>query len=260
MILTRATADEPLRHRFLALDESRQQLLYVDETNPAADWAVKLRDRYRDLQLIGARRVLLSATSGYEEWDLDRHALVKEHADPRLAGTATVRRLADGRTLVGCNQKGITFYELGPDDAIGRTVNLPALNTLRLARLTARGTLLFGANTTKVFEADWNGIVKEREIAGSQHNYMTLEKPDGHLLVSAGYAGFLAETDAAGRELRRWGGKPEPAALSLLRRLPGAAQRPRRGGQLDGSWRGRQRARRSASRVRRRGPRGVAVA
>ena len=66
--------DAPVKHRFLAVDESRGKLHYVDEFEPAKGWSITFPARYRDVQLAGGGRVLVSAASGYAEkaWRIAR--------------------------------------------------------------------------------------------------------------------------------------------------------------------------------------------
>lgn len=206
-----ATA-EPVKHRFLAMDESRAQLIYVDETDPARDWSIKFPARYRDVQLIGGGKVLVSTNSGYREYDLATQAQTKELRDGKFGGSESVRRLANGETIIGCNQKGVTFYRLDAHDQVVATANFPKCTTLRLFRLSPRGTLLFGGNTNKLFEGNFEGqLLRDLTLPGSQHNYQLEERPDGHLLVGTGYGCFAAELDPAGKVLRQWGGKQAAA-------------------------------------------------
>lgn len=210
---TNATA---IRHRFLAEDESRAQLLLVDQRDQSQDWVIKFPDRYRDYQLVGGNRVMLNTGNGFREYDLKSRELVREVSVPTLAKITTARRLPDGRTILGGNQNGISFYELGADEKLLRSTNFPALNTLRLARLSPRGTLLFGANGNRAVEVKLDGrILREVAIEGAKHIYQVLEKPDGNWLVATGYGGSIVEVDRDGKVVRKVGGKPAPAGLWL---------------------------------------------
>ncbi len=199
-------------HRFLAVDESRAQLHLVDQRNPNQSWTLKLPERCRDYQLIGNHELLLSSTTGYYVYNLTNRALVKQLHDPRFEGAASVRRLADGRTLLGCNQNGITLFELGPDDALLRTAKFPELNTLRLMRRSPAGTLFFGANGNLVIEADLTGKTLARFTLPepAKHIYQILRLPNGNLLAAAGYGHYLAEIDPAGKIVKRIDGASLP--------------------------------------------------
>lgn len=211
-------AAEPskLSHRFLAIDESRGQTLFVDEKNPSNNWVIVTPNKCRDYQLIGNHQLLLNASDGYLTYSLETKKLVKEFHDARFGGASSVRRLANGHTIIGCNKEGITFYELGADDAILRTAKFPALNTLRLARLSAEGTLLFGCNATFFVEADLDGkIIHKIEVPGAKHMYQVLRKPNGNWLVVTGYEHAFVELDPAGKPLRRFDGDPSPVDMSF---------------------------------------------
>jgi hypothetical protein len=207
-----AAAARAIEHRFLAIDESRAQLHLVDQHNTNQGWTLKLPERCRDYQLIGNNEILLSSTTGYYVYNLATRALVKQLHDPRYDGAASARRLANGRTLLACNQNGITVFELGPDDALLRTAKFPELNTLRLMRLSPTGTLLFGANGNLVIEADLSGKVLGRFTLPdpAKHVYQILRLPNGNLLAAAGYGHYLAEIDAGGKLVRRIDGSSQP--------------------------------------------------
>ena len=205
-----------ITHRFLAIDESRGQILFVDENNPSKNWVIATPNKCRDYQLIGNRQLLLNAPDGYLVYSLETRRLVKELHNTRFGGAVSARRLANGHTIIGCNKDGITFHELGADDAILRTATFPALNTLRLARMTAQGTLLFGCNGVFFAEANFDGkILRQIELPGAKHIYQVLRKPNGNWLVTTGYGHSFVELDPAGKELRRLGGDPSPTAMNL---------------------------------------------
>lgn len=204
------------RHRFLAVDESRSQLLWVNQQDPAQDWAMALPERYRDYQLVGSNRIMLSTSAGFREYDLKTRQLAREVKNPAFANIASARRRPDGSTVLGGNQDGLTFYELGPDEKILRKAGFPQLNTLRLLRLSPRGTLLFGANENRAIEATLDGkVLREVTLPGAKHIYQVLEKPDGSWLVATGYGGSIVEVDREGRIRRTIGGAPAPEGLWL---------------------------------------------
>lgn len=204
-----------MRHRFLAIDESRAKLHFVDQVEPAKTWSLKLPTRCRDYQLIGANQLLLSCDDGYIVVDLAARKIVKELHNPAFKGSASVRRLGDGRTLIGCNSNGITVFELSADDSVLRTAQFPQMKTLRLLRTTPEGTLLFGSNDSVVIEADLEGQIRQRiELPGAKHIYQVLRQPGGNLLVSTGYGSAIVEVAADGKVVRQLGGKPAPAGVA----------------------------------------------
>jgi len=83
LLLLCATAQaESIKHRFLAVDESRSQLHYVDQFDSSKDWTIQFPGRYRDVQLLGDR-VMTSTLNGYEEYDFQTLEKVKSVADPK---------------------------------------------------------------------------------------------------------------------------------------------------------------------------------
>ena len=201
-----------IRHRFLAVDESRGQLLYVDESDASKEWTLKLSVKHRDLQLVGGNRVLLSTPDGYREYDLADRRLVKEVKG--YAGGMSARRLRDGRTILACNAQGVTFYEFDRGDQRLRQANFPGVST-RVVRLTPQGTLLFGSGN-QVYEGDLTGKLLHRfSLPEGAWAYQSLRLPDGHLLVAGGYHTQMYELDADGKVVRTIGGKPAGEAKTL---------------------------------------------
>jgi hypothetical protein len=223
LVAAAALAGESHPHKMLLMDESRSRVHYVDLDDASKNWEIIFPKRYRDVQIIGNRRLLVSSDSGFCEYDWDSRKLVAEFRDAKLAGSESVRRLPDGRTIVGCNQRNtdkttaIVFHELDNANKPLRTATFAGLNTLRLFRLGSKGTLLFGANKTLIIEGDLNGkILRKIEIEDGGHFYEVLEKPDGHWLAAGGYGRFLVELDANGKELKRWGSKPGPTGKGYM--------------------------------------------
>jgi hypothetical protein len=201
-----------IRHRFLAVDESRGQLLYVDEADASKGWTLKLSVKHRDLQLVGRNRVLLSTPDGYREYDLADRRLVKEVKG--YAGGMSARRLQDGRTILACNTQGVTFYEFDRGDQLLRQANFPGIST-RVVRLTPQGTLLFGSGS-QVYEGDLTGkVLQHFSLPEGAWAYQSLRLPNGHLLVAGGYHTQMYELDADGKVARTIGGQPAGEAQSL---------------------------------------------
>lgn len=191
-----ASAGEAIRHRFLAVDESRTQLHYVDQGDPSRDWTIKLPCKHRDLQLVGQNRLLMSWPEGYREFDLGTRQIIKEVRG--FQGAMTARRRADGHTVLACNFEGVTVYELGTDDQVLRKVNFKTGAT-RVLRRTSLDTLLFGSGP-QLFEGDWSGrILRTWTLPGKSWCYQALRQPDGHLFVAAGYNPALFELNGAGK-------------------------------------------------------------
>jgi hypothetical protein len=206
-----------IKHEFLALDEGLVTLLHIDEKNPGRDWVVPVgRATPRDMQLIGDGRVLVGHDAGYSEFELATGKVRREVT--RFKGVTSARRLASGHTLLaGVNldgAKGIVLLEIDAADAVQRTTVIPG-NYVRLVRETAEETFLL-MNDAMIREAAADGaVLHEWIVPGFRHAWKALRLPDGHTLASAGYGAFMAELDAGGKMVRKFGGKETvPAAIA----------------------------------------------
>lgn len=224
-----------ISHRFLAVDESRGQLLYVDEFNPAKDWTLKLSGKHRDLQLVGGNRVLLATPTGFREYDLTDRRIVKEVTG--YTGGVSARRLPDGRTILACNTRGVTIYELDARNQVRRQASFPVAST-RVVRLTPQGTLLFGSGR-QVFEGDLSGaLLHTFNLPEGAWAYQALRLPNGHLLVSGGYHPRMYEVDAGGKLVETIFGKVADDAKSLGFHLLEGFQVLRQGDLVVCNWTG----------------------
>ncbi|MDR3109745.1 MAG: hypothetical protein LBU65_08670 [Planctomycetaceae bacterium] len=215
---TPTLAQEPIRHRLLLLDESRSQLLYVDQIEPEKNWTIKVEGGPAwGLQLIDNNRVLIAIPKlgGYREYDITTHETKREFFDQkRYGGTLSAIRLQDGQTVLGCDRNHVRIFVLNKDNKETASWEFPDKKTIRQVRLTPRNTLLFGANNEWIYELTLEGkIVRECKISGSKHNYQVIELENGNLLSAAGYGGFLAEIDKENKEVRRIG---QPAQDGVL--------------------------------------------
>lgn len=212
------SADEPIKHKLLLLDESRGQVLYVDQTAPEKDWQIKIDGgRAWGVQLVGNHRFLTAMPDpgGYREYDLNTKQAVRERFDKeRYGGAMSAIRLPDGRTVLACDKNGAAFFVFDTEDKEVASWNFPGFVKIRQVRRTNRNTLLFGSNTDKIYETDLTGkILRETTLHAAQYIYQISELPNGHYLAAAGYGGFLAEIDKENNVVQRWGGKPEPEGL-----------------------------------------------
>jgi hypothetical protein len=197
---------ETIKHRFLAKDESRAQLHYVDQFDASNDWTIKLKKGCRDIRLLDNNRVLISYTDGFAEFDLSSQTKLHEMHRTGFKKTETVTRLPNGNTVLGANQNGITFFEVKSDGAIVREVNFPQFNTMRLMRFSPEGHFMFGANTNHVIEAGWSGnVLTDFKVPGAKHIYW-VRKLDSAYRVSTGYGKSIVDVTPEGRILRTLGG------------------------------------------------------
>lgn len=202
-----------IKHRFIAVDESRSQLVCVDQGDFSKNWTIQFPGRYRDYQLIGGNKILVSTGEGYREYSLDTRQMLKEVKG--FGGTMFARRRADGNTVVGANiNDGVEISELDPKDKVLRKALFKCGGT-RLGRLTPQGTVLFGSGD-RLIEGALNGkVVKDFKVEGCKWMYQALRKTDGHLLAAGGYSFDFVELDADGKVMKRFGGKDAAEAKAL---------------------------------------------
>jgi hypothetical protein len=202
------------------VDESRHQLHFIDETDPAKSWAIPLDRASRDIQLVGAGRAMISNGSGYTLYDLATRKAEKEMRKPELAGTMSARRRPDGTTWIGANQKGIAVFELDAGDRLIRTMRFPELTNLRLMRRTPEGTILLAENkglTEVTFDAGapaGGRIVRRIALPRGHNTYMGLKTAAGTYLVSGGYANALFELRADGTPVRTYEAAPSQGLIT----------------------------------------------
>lgn len=200
-----------IRHEFLAIDEGRATLLYVNESDPSKDWTVPIgHPQARDMQLAGGNRVLIGHHHGWTEFDLTDGSLVSEFT--AYEGVTAVRRQPGGNTILAgvdiAGSTGVVVLELdGNNKEVHRSIF--AGDYVRLIRQTGQGTYLMSCNE-QIREGDRDGnYLRDFPVEGFHHAWKSLRMPGGNLLVSAGYGAFMVELDAAGGIVRKFGGKDQ---------------------------------------------------
>jgi len=200
-----------IQHDFIAIDEGNGALLRVNERDPAKNWCVPIgHPQARDMQLVGANRILIGHHHGYTEFDIATGSTLRELG--ALEGVAAARRQPDGHTLLaGVNLSGITGVVVLELDAAGNEVHHAVFpgDYVRLIRQTRAGTYLMCCND-RIREGSREGVyLREFPVEGFYHAWKALRLPNGHLLVTAGYGAFVVELDAAGQIVRKFGGKAQ---------------------------------------------------
>ncbi len=211
-----------IQHRFIVKDESRAQLHYVDQADPANDWTISLPKGCRDIQQINGNRLLVSHPAGHLEFDLATRQQLKQIVVKKGAQIESARRLANGHTILAGRSGCITFYELDENDRTVRSKSFEQYKNIRLFRLSPEGHFLFGANDDHVVEADWDGTVyADFQVPGARHIYWVKKLDGGKAYrVSTGYGKSIVDITPAGNVLRTLGGNSDFYFFSRPFELP----------------------------------------
>lgn len=199
-----------IKHRFLAKDESRPGLHYVDQFDSANDWDIKLERGSRDIRLLNGNRLLMSYPAGYLEYDLATQALLKKVTVLEGERIESVERLPNGHTILAGRKNGIAFFELDENDQLVRKVVYEKLEGLRLFRLSPEGNFLFTAYPDRVIEADWAGkIVADIPVPGASKMYWVKKLGCGKYRVATGTGKSIVDITTTGEVIRKLGGTDE---------------------------------------------------
>jgi hypothetical protein len=217
-----AAGSAEIQHRFLAKDESRAQLHYIDQFEPSNDWTIPLPKGCRDIQPAKDNRLLVSHPDGYLEFDLTTQKQLKQVVVKKGAQIESAERLPNGHTVLAGRNGCITFYELDGNDRPVRSQSFEQYKNIRLFRLSPEGHFLFGANDDHVVEAGWDGTVyADFQIPGARHIYWVKKLDGGRAYrVSTGYGKSIVDITPEGTVLRTLGGNPDYHFFSRPFELP----------------------------------------
>jgi hypothetical protein len=201
---------EPVKHRFLVVDNAAHRLILVDQHDPNGGWSVAIPSpNSRDLQLVDAGRVLVSHPNGAAEYELATGRKVWEIT--AYNGVHTARRLPGGNTLLGANAKeGIVVYEVTREGKeVSRRVLDKQSGALRVMRRLEGGNLLLNlAGPCRAVEIDPKGkIVWQYVLPTGGKGYKVQRLADGNTLLSTGGLCSVIEVDPTGKIVRTFGGK-----------------------------------------------------
>jgi hypothetical protein len=186
-----------IRHRFLAVDESRKFLHYVDENDRSNDWSVA--GNFRDIQLVGGHRVALSDGAGVSVVDMKTRAVAETVHPARARGAQSFRWMADGRLLIVA---GGGVVEVAPSGV----VTGPVRRTLgaRVCRTTADGGWVSGVGAELVDLAPDGTVRAKFAVPDIKHFYHVAKRADGGYYGACGYSGCAVSLDAGGKVLQRF--------------------------------------------------------
>ena len=200
-----------IQHEFIAIDEGHATLLHINERDQSKNWLLPIGlPAARDMQLIGAGKILIGHHHGYSEFDLTLGRLTKEFKS--LEGVTAVRRQPNGHTILAGvdipGAKGVAVLELDANDREIHHAIFPG-DYVRLIRQTSDGTYLMSCND-RIREGSRDGkYLREFPVEGFYHAWKSLRLPSGNLIVTAGYGAFVVELDSSGKIVRRFGGKDQ---------------------------------------------------
>lgn len=216
----------PIKHEFIAIDEGKTNLLYVNENDPSKNWIVPIgKSHPRDMQLVGGNRILIGNVTGYSEFDIatGKRLVDVTNFAPASAKTDTdevtsVRRQSNGHTLVAGislgGSKGVVVLDVDAQGEVKNKIVYPG-NYVRLLRQTAEGTYLMVCDTM-IREGNSAGqYIWEAPVEEFSHAWKAVRLSNGHILASAGYGGFMVELDPGKKIVRKFGGKSDvPATVN----------------------------------------------
>ncbi|MGL4594097.1 MAG: hypothetical protein ACRC2T_09105, partial [Thermoguttaceae bacterium] len=219
MSLTPLLNAEEIKHRFLALDESRAQILFVDQFAPAKDWTIRLEASCRDMQLVDGKIIVGMLSGGFREYDFNTQKLLREVVNPKYSnGAVSVAafRTKDKDTYLAIDRNPLEIVHLDAEgNEVSEPLRFPDMNGVRCVRVMKSGSLMFGDRENIIIASSDGKTMKKINIPGAKYMYMIEELPDGNLLAASGYSAFLVFLDADGKMLKKWGGKPGPEKLNF---------------------------------------------
>lgn len=197
LILAGLATTTPIQHRFLAVDESRRALHYVDESNRSNDWSVA--GSFRDIQLIGDHRVALSDGAGVNIVDLKTRKIVATVRPAKARGSQSFRWLADGRLQF------VTGNSLATTDALGTDLgSVPRILGARICRATSDGGWVSGVGSELVDLAPDGTVRAKFSVPNIRHFYHVAKRADGGYYGTCGYSGCALSLDAKGAVQQRF--------------------------------------------------------
>ena len=198
-----------IQHRFIASDESGQQIIYVDEAKPKKNWQAPIK--CRDMQLIGKKQLLVNSAKGYKILSITKKGkIVKEFQATGFQSVSSVRRMADGKTYLAGKGSShpVIIQVLNKKNKLIKTINVDSkIKDVRLMRRTAQGTFFLGFGEF-IYELNEEGaIIWQQKIAGGRHIYKAVRTQKGDVYVASGYGSSVHQISKSGKTIRELGKK-----------------------------------------------------
>lgn len=184
----------PIHARFLAIDEGRQSLSFIDTDKPEPLWVLDLKEfpLARSMQRLAEDRALVGFDRGFFELEISS-GKVLHVVDKWKAVTAAWRQ--ESATLVtGTNLEGITGVVVLTVDSQGTVCGLSHRDGdyVRLMQPGDAETYLLCTND-HILETDTRlQALRSFKAEGFLHAWKAQRLAGGGTLVSAGYGAFMA--------------------------------------------------------------------
>lgn len=184
--------------RMLLADEGNKQIHYFNLEDDSNDWTINTPDNNHDMQLIGNNQLMVSTGKGYYVFNLSDGSEVKGVTG--FGSVRAARRMPDGHTWL-CRGDPAEMVELDENDQELRRIKFSGTKKLRLVRVTAQKTFLFGSGN-RLIEGDTAGTkVWEVDLGGT---YQAVRLQNGNTLSSTGYKAKLHLVSPVGEILVTW--------------------------------------------------------
>ncbi|HVY32177.1 MAG TPA: hypothetical protein VHB79_36825 [Polyangiaceae bacterium] len=243
----------PICHEFLANDNSRNQVNYVNEftsTNPGGVVWVKPvghgqtapENSPRTIEIVdnpkgtNGKAILVSVNDGYVELDMMTGNKLAD-VTVQFTGVTGACRMPDGQTALGTNA---SIRIVNASGVQSRSFNLPAGNNLRaINRDKATGDFWL-SKTETVYQISDSGQVKWQGFMGAgTKGYAVWWRDGGGMYGTTGEPHTVVELDAAGKILQTTGGDAPQFASLKLDFFSGFVRRPN-GNYIVANWLGHQ--------------------
>ena len=184
----------PIHARFLAIDEGRQVMSFIDTDLPKALWSLDLKEfpLARSMQRLAADRALIGFDGGFFELEISSGTVL--HVVNKWQGVTAAWR-QDSLTLVtGTNLEGIegvVVLAVDPQGAVcGQSHR--AGDYVRLMQPGNEASYLLCTNDHILETATDLQAIRSFRADGFLHAWKAQRLADGATLVSAGYGAFMA--------------------------------------------------------------------
>jgi len=208
-------------HEFIANDNGKNQVNYVNEFDPSKNWTKAVgqtgANSPRTIEIVdnakakGGKAVLVSLEKGYGEFDLtDGTSLGGVATKSGISGAC---RMPDGNTALGTNNAIIV---VSPSGSEVKQITLPAGDELRaINRNPADGHFWF-SKVSMVYDMAESGAVSWMGNMGAgTKGYAVWWREGGGAYATTGDPSTVVEMDATGKVISTVGGKAMFTSVGL---------------------------------------------